>query len=339
MSMADLEQPDLTGLTVQLLSAYVSNNTVASEDLAKLIRETRAALTDSDEAKAPVEEEAPVHVPAVSIRKSLASRDHIISLIDGKPYKTLKRHLASHGLTPVEYRERYSLSKSYPIVAPNYSAARRETAARIGLGRKPRAPEGAMAPAPVQQTASVTEAERKKKPARGKAVKAAETTKRANVSKVVTTAVEKVSPVPVAIEEGAAAIVNALEPAVTKAPRKSATKSASAKALRAKATKTARAKKVGPITADVAAGRVPPASAADAPEPVAAKAPRKSAAKPASKKAAPSSGRDKTAIAGTAANIARAPKKKLGIRTVKTTSAAETLDLEAKASRLMEKAR
>ena len=72
----------------------------------------------------------------VSARKSLRSRDHIISMIDGKPYKTLKRHLSGHGLTPEQYRERYKLPVSYPMVAESYSAARREMAKRIGLGRK-----------------------------------------------------------------------------------------------------------------------------------------------------------------------------------------------------------
>ena len=66
-----------------------------------------------------------VITPAISVRKSLASADFILSLIDGKPYKTLKRHLAQHGLTPEQYRERYKLPKSYPMVAPAYSEARR----------------------------------------------------------------------------------------------------------------------------------------------------------------------------------------------------------------------
>lgn len=132
--MAETEQLDLTTLTVQLLSAYVANNSVASTDLAGLIQTTRAALTGQVE---PDPVPAPEYVPAVTVRKSLASRDHLLSLIDGKPYKTLKRHLASHGLTPAEYRERYNLSKDYPIVAPAYSEMRREVSVRLGLGRRP----------------------------------------------------------------------------------------------------------------------------------------------------------------------------------------------------------
>ncbi len=78
------------------------------------------------------------YVPAVSVRKSLASPDHLISLIDGKPYRALRRHLASHGLTADDYRKRYGLKDDYPMVAPTYSESRRAMAKTIGLGRKPR---------------------------------------------------------------------------------------------------------------------------------------------------------------------------------------------------------
>lgn len=83
-------------------------------------------------------DEAPQdYTPAVSVRKSLASKDHIVSMIDGKPYKTLRRHLATHGMTPEEYRERYNLKADYPMVAESYSESRRAMAKKIGLGRKP----------------------------------------------------------------------------------------------------------------------------------------------------------------------------------------------------------
>lgn len=135
--MAEDSPADVTQLTVQLLSAYLSNNTVESGDLAGLIATTRAALAaPADAAPAAVEE---TFEPAVSIRKSLASREHIISLIDGKPYKMLKRHLLGHGLTPAEYRARYNLPADYPTVAPAYSDQRREVAKTLGLGRKPAA--------------------------------------------------------------------------------------------------------------------------------------------------------------------------------------------------------
>lgn len=131
--MSDAEKADLTHLTVQLLSAYVGNNAVPSSELAELIRATRAALAEDDTPAAPP---APEYVPAVSARASLSSRDHILSMIDGRPYKSLKRHLSTHGLTPAEYRERYGLPKDYPMVAPSYSERRREVAKRLGLGRK-----------------------------------------------------------------------------------------------------------------------------------------------------------------------------------------------------------
>jgi len=134
--MAETEkQTDDATLTVQLLSAYLANNSVASEDLAGLIRTTRAALVE-DTAPVAVEPEVPTYTPAVSVRKSLASLDYIISLLDGKPYKTLKRHLSANGLTPDQYRERFSLPASYPMVAPSFAARRREIAEQIGLGNK-----------------------------------------------------------------------------------------------------------------------------------------------------------------------------------------------------------
>ncbi|MDH7970688.1 MucR family transcriptional regulator [Sphingomonas sp. AR_OL41] len=150
--MAEAETPDLTTLTVQLLSAYVSNNLVPSAELAGLIQSTRTALSGD---VAAVEPAVPEFAPATTARKSLASRDHILSMIDGKPYKTLKRHLSTNGLTPAEYRDRYKLPKDYPMVAPSYSEQRREVAKRLGLGRKPAAPavvvsESEEAPAPVE---------------------------------------------------------------------------------------------------------------------------------------------------------------------------------------------
>lgn len=137
--MAEPEQAELTSLTVQLLSAYFSNNSVPSNELAALIATTRDALAGKAEAEVPAAEE---FRPAVSARRSTASRDHIVSMIDGKPYKTLKRHLSGHGLTPDQYRERYKLPSSYPMVAPGYSQHRREVAQRLGLGRKSAAPPG-----------------------------------------------------------------------------------------------------------------------------------------------------------------------------------------------------
>ena len=133
--MADDAGISLTELTVDLLAAFVSNNSVRSEDLPGLITSTHAALASlGDDASGP-DASSGNFTPAVSARKSLASREHIVSMIDGKAYRTLKRHLSTHGLTPAEYRARYGLPASYPMVAPAYSDQRRQMAKKIGLGR------------------------------------------------------------------------------------------------------------------------------------------------------------------------------------------------------------
>jgi predicted transcriptional regulator len=182
-NMTDETQNDITTLTVQLLSAYVSRNTVPSENLADLIKTTRAALTGDLVAEA-AEPVAETFTGAVSVRKSLASPDHILSLIDGKPYKTLKRHLATHGLTPEQYRERYKLPKNYPLVAQSYSQARRAVAEKLGLGKKPAVAASAgqladtksvPADVPVPKAAAAPKATKKNTSDRGKKSKKAET--------------------------------------------------------------------------------------------------------------------------------------------------------------------
>ncbi|EJU12123.1 MucR-family transcriptional regulator [Sphingomonas sp. LH128] len=147
--MADEHRDLLTTLTVDIVSAFVSNNAVRSDDVAGLIASTHAALAALGGADAASVAAEPEHVPAVTVRKSLADRDRIVSMIDGKPYRSLKRHLGAHGLTPDEYRARYKLPASYPMVAPGYSEARSAVAKKLGLGRKPRAvtPSKAVGPA------------------------------------------------------------------------------------------------------------------------------------------------------------------------------------------------
>lgn len=150
---------DLTTLTVELLSSYVAHNTVRHEDLAGLISTTHAALAHlatPGPSEAEMQRTAETHEPAVTARKSLASPDHILSMIDGKPYKSLKRHLSSRGLTPEQYRERYKLPTSYPMVAPAYSEQRRAVAKRLGLGRKANAASSTAAPKPVDKPASAS---------------------------------------------------------------------------------------------------------------------------------------------------------------------------------------
>lgn len=128
-------------LATELTIAWLSNpNTRASADevpgFLQKMHDAVAGLSGPATIEQPEEQQAE-YTPAVSARKSLASKDHIISLIDGKQYKTLRRHLAGHGLTPEQYRERYNLRADYPMVAESYSQARRDMAKKIGLGRKP----------------------------------------------------------------------------------------------------------------------------------------------------------------------------------------------------------
>lgn len=130
-----------TELAAELTMAWLSNpNTrVAAQDVPAFLKSMHDAVSALNAPVAPsTEQDAPEeYTPAVSVRKSLSSPDHIISLIDGKPYKTLTRHLGTNGLTPAEYRERYGLKADYPMTAPSYSAMRAQMAKRIGLGRKP----------------------------------------------------------------------------------------------------------------------------------------------------------------------------------------------------------
>ena len=136
---------DLVQLTADIVSAYVSNNKVGSAELGKLIEDVHAALQRAPNGPAAPEPE-PL-VPAVPIRKSVTP-DYIVSLEDGRKFKSLKRHLAgTYGMTPDEYRSKWGLPRDYPMVAPNYAKARSELAKSMGLGRKAAAPAPAAEPA------------------------------------------------------------------------------------------------------------------------------------------------------------------------------------------------
>jgi len=125
---------ELVELTVDIVSAYVSNNAVVAADLPSLIDQTFSALREAAaKASQPTKD---VFESAISIKKSVTP-DYIICLEDGKQFKSLKRHLrTSYNLTPEEYREKWGLPYDYPMVAPNYAAARSALAKKIGLGRK-----------------------------------------------------------------------------------------------------------------------------------------------------------------------------------------------------------
>jgi predicted transcriptional regulator len=133
---ADNNIDALIELTADVVSAYVSNNPVPVGDLPALIGQVHAALKGTA-GSVTAEEPEPLK-PAVPIKKSVAP-DYIICLEDGKKFKSLKRHLSTHyGLTPDEYRAKWGLSSDYPMVAPNYAAARSALAKTMGLGRKPK---------------------------------------------------------------------------------------------------------------------------------------------------------------------------------------------------------
>ena len=123
----------LLALVADIVSAQVSHNSVSANDLPALIQSVYGSLAKLGEAQAPVEEKLE---PAVSIRSSVKP-DAITCLECGARLKLLKRHLSTdHNLTPDAYRRRWNLPKSYPIVAPDYAAKRKELAIKIGLGRK-----------------------------------------------------------------------------------------------------------------------------------------------------------------------------------------------------------
>ncbi|MEG3085102.1 MucR family transcriptional regulator [Sphingomonas sp. PB2P12] len=127
-------------LAAELTAAWLANpNTrTAADDVPAFLVAMHAAVAKLVDAGDAEPDAAPVLTaePAVSARKSLASPDHIISMLDGKKYKTLRRHLSTNGLTPEQYRERFNLKPDYPMVAATYSEARRAMAKSIGLGRK-----------------------------------------------------------------------------------------------------------------------------------------------------------------------------------------------------------
>lgn len=143
--MADEAKLNTVELATELTIAWLGNqnNRVAADDVPAFLRTMHATLAELETGEAESAGQtadgtsSEQYEPAVTVRKSLASKDHIISMIDGKPYKTLRRHLATNGMTPEEYRARYNLKSDYPMTAPNYSEARRAMAKKIGLGRKP----------------------------------------------------------------------------------------------------------------------------------------------------------------------------------------------------------
>ncbi|WP_337917843.1 MucR family transcriptional regulator [Pseudaminobacter soli (ex Zhang et al. 2022)] len=133
------EQSSRLELIASIVSAYVSNNSVPMAHIGELVQTIHETLLrlESDTSS----ESQPL-VPAVPIKKSVTS-DYIISLEDGRRFRSLKRHLsAQYGMSPEQYRAKWNLPPDYPMVAPSYASARSALAKSIGLGRKPTTGEG-----------------------------------------------------------------------------------------------------------------------------------------------------------------------------------------------------
>jgi predicted transcriptional regulator len=142
--MDENEKSGLIELTADIASAYVSNNTVATSDLPSVIQSIFKALSAVD---APVEAPEQPKTPAVSIKKSMTD-DYLICLEDGRKFKSLKRHLRTkYNMSPEDYRAKWGLPKTYPMVAPAYAAARSQLAKQMGLGQGGRPPAKVAKPA------------------------------------------------------------------------------------------------------------------------------------------------------------------------------------------------
>ncbi len=129
----------LIELTTDIVANYVAHNAVAAADLGSLIHTTYQALASLQGGNAVAVPDEPL-VPAVSVKKSVQP-DYIVCLEDGKHFKSLKRHLrTSYDMTPDDYRARWGLPHDYPMVAPNYSAARSNLAKSMGLGNTRKKP-------------------------------------------------------------------------------------------------------------------------------------------------------------------------------------------------------
>ncbi len=129
----DAPAVDVIELTADIVSAYVSKNSVRPADMAELIASTHAALAGLGTSAAPAAPAVEKLTPS-QIRKSITP-DALISFEDGKPYKTLRRHLTIRGLTAEAYREKWGLPRDYPITAASYSEQRSKLALSLGLGQ------------------------------------------------------------------------------------------------------------------------------------------------------------------------------------------------------------
>ncbi|MEZ0172428.1 MucR family transcriptional regulator [Microvirga sp. TS319] len=166
MPQLDLQNQNFISIAADIVSSYVANNSVQRADLPGVIASVHAALQGLC---GPKQEETERPQPAIPVRKSVTP-DFLISLEDGKKYKSLKRHLGKLGLTPSAYREKWSLPADYPMVAPSYAAKRSELAKKMGLGqqRKKTAAKSAAVSDEIVTTPSETAKPKRRAPAKKK---------------------------------------------------------------------------------------------------------------------------------------------------------------------------
>jgi predicted transcriptional regulator len=134
MPQSTSESPDALAMTGEIVSAFVSNNSLPLAELPTLIQSVHTGLVKIISGADTPPERKPEAAPAVSVRKSITP-DYLICLDDGRKFKSLRRHLGALGMTPEQYRAKWNLPADYPMVAPSYAAQRSELAKKIGLGQ------------------------------------------------------------------------------------------------------------------------------------------------------------------------------------------------------------
>lgn len=158
--MADTDTNDILTLTTEIVASFVgSSSHMKAEEIPALIRSVRQALSEDATPAAPAEPETQKATKA-QVSKSITP-DALISFLDGKPYKTLKRHISTNGFAPDSYRERFGLPRDYPMVSASYSRQRSQLARDLGLGQGGRAAAKAATP-----SETVTDAPKASKPSR-----------------------------------------------------------------------------------------------------------------------------------------------------------------------------
>ena len=134
--MTDGAGKSFIDLTADIVSAYLSHNPTPASEIPNLISQVHSALLRVSSGRA--ETAAEPARPAVSVKKSI-NPDYLVCLEDGKRFKSLKRHLRTqYNMTPEQYRDKWGLPADYPMVAPNYAAARSQLAKQMGLGQQRR---------------------------------------------------------------------------------------------------------------------------------------------------------------------------------------------------------